>query len=357
MKIGIVTHPLCNNYGGILQNYALQYVIKKLGHEVKTIDFAYRTPYTRYILSICKQILIGVINLRKPQIPQRPHVIHKRNLQMDVFVNKYIKTTEIVHSYSSQLIKREHFDAVIVGSDQVWRPQYNYYIEDMFLKFVPSQTKKIAYGASFGVDMWEYDKDLEIRCKKLISRFSSVSVREKSGVELCREFLSTEAQWVLDPTILAGQSAYLPLINKYSGKPYLFAYILDITKQKIEYINSIAQLNNLEVKICSAEMGANLSIEEWLSAIVNSTKIITDSFHGTVFSIIFHKDFYSIVNKQRGGTRFNSLLSSLNLEDRMIDIDNYNSCHCKKINWLDVETHIDAMRHISLLYLQNSLIY
>jgi hypothetical protein len=356
MKIGIVTQPLYNNYGGLLQNYALQQVLKRLGHEVKTIDFVGRTSFTRYLLSICKQLLIAILKRRRPQI--RPYVAIPtfRNPIMADFVNNHIDRTRIVHSYNKKIVSEEHFDAVITGSDQVWRPMYNRYIEDMFLKFVPDSIKKIAYAASFGVDTWEYNVLQTKRCTKYVKRLDTVSVREATGVELCKTYLGVNAQHVLDPTILAGAEAYKPLLKeKTEEQDYLFAYILDITPEKQAYVENMAKSKGLKAIIKSADKNATLSVEDWLSMIANSSMVVTDSFHGTVFSILFHRDFYSIVNVARGGTRFSSLLSPLGLEHRMGDVSQFTLTEPSPIDWQQVDIILDKHRQDSMNFLTNAL--
>ena len=356
MKIGIVTQPLYNNYGGLLQNFALQQVLKRLGHEVKTIDFVGRTSFTRYLLSICKQLLISVLKCRRPQI--RPYVAIPtfRNSIMDDFVNNHIDTTRIVHSYTKEIINEEHFDAVITGSDQVWRPIYNRYIEDMYLKFVPNSIKKIAYAASFGVDTWEYNSRQTRRCAKYAKRLDAISVREATGVELCRTHLGVNAEHVLDPTILAGAEAYKPLLKEnIEQQDYLFAYILDITPEKQAYVENMAKSKGLKAIIKSADKNAILSVEDWLSMIANSSIVVTDSFHGTVFSILFHREFYSIVNIARGGTRFASLLSPLELEHRMGDVSQFTLTEPSPIDWIQVDHILDKQRQDSMNFLTNAL--
>lgn len=356
MKIGIVTQPLHNNYGGLLQNYALQQVLKRLGHEVKTIDFVGRTSFTMYLLSICKQLLISVLKCRRPQI--RPYVAIPtfRNPIMADFVNNHIDRTRIVHSYNKKIINEEHFDAIITGSDQVWRPIYNMNIEDMYLKFVPNSIKKIAYAASFGVDTWEYNAKLTKRCAKQAKRLDAISVREATGVELCRTNLGVNAEHVLDPTILAGAEAYKPLLKENTEQQdYLFAYILDIAPEKQSYVESIAKSKGLKTIIKSADKNATLSVEDWLSMIANSSMVVTDSFHGTVFSILFHREFYSIVNIARGGTRFASLLKPLGLDYRKGDVSQLQSLESSSIDWKQVEHILDKHRQDSMKFITNAL--
>lgn len=356
MKIGIVTQPLYNNYGGLLQNFALQHVLKRLGHEPKTIDFVERSSFTRYLLSICKQLLISVLKCRRPQIRSYIPIPTFRNPVMADFVNNHIYRTKIVHSYTKKIVNEENFDAIITGSDQVWRPIYNMNIEDMYLKFVPNSIKKIAYAASFGVDTWEYNAKLTKRCAKQAKRLDAISVREATGVELCRTNLGINAEHVLDPTILAGAEAYKSLLKeKKEEQDYLFAYILDITPEKQAYVESMAKNKGLNVIIKSADKNATLSVEDWLSTIANSSMVITDSFHGTVFSILFHKEFYSIVNVERGGTRFASFLSPLRLVHQMGDVSQFTLTEPSPIDWQQVDKILDKHRQDSMNFLTNAL--
>ena len=355
MKIGIVTQALANNYGGLLQNYALQYVLKKLGHEVKTIDYVYRLSYIRYVLSACKQSIFAIIRLKRPNLKSYAAMPKHRIPIMADFVNRNIEKTEIVHSYTKDIIKQEEFDAIITGSDQVWRPKYNEYLEDMYLRFVPDDIRKVAYAASFGVDSWEYSPKHTKLCVKLAQRFNAISVREESGVQLCKDHLGVHAECVLDPTILAGAQAYAPLIKEYQDGNYLFAYILDITEEKKASVESIAKSNGLKTIIRSAGRDANLSPEQWLSMIAHASMVITDSFHGTVFSILFHREFLSIVNKSRGGTRFASLLVPLGLESRMGDMAQLRFTQQCVIDWKQVDNNLAIQREKSMNYLTKAL--
>ena len=355
MRIGIVTQPLHNNYGGLLQNYALQQVLESLGHEVKTLDFVYKQTFIRYLIISCRQILAAVIKGRKLSLHPYRLFPNVRIGLTDEFVRKHIKTTRTIHAYTPELVKNEKFDAVITGSDQVWRPMYNVYLEDMFLKFVPDNVHKIAYAASFGVDYWEFKPRQTKRCRKLAKRLWRISVRELSGVNLCKHHLQVDATTVLDPTILAGVEAYKPLLIECGEKKFLFAYVLDITPEKKAFVEQMAKEHSLEPKIYGADQNAQLSVEEWVSMTAHATMVITDSFHGTVFSILFHKNFYSIVNIERGGARFSSLLSSLGLENRMGDLSQLRRLPPPPINWGKVDLLLDEQRTQSMNYLRNAL--
>ena len=351
MKIGIVTHILGNNYGGLLQNYALQYVLKQLGHQPMTIDFILRQSRRSYIFSLCKQLLWSITKLRHPRLRRS-----FSNIVLADFIERYILTTKKVYSYTKDIVDKEKFDLIIVGSDQVWRPKYVCELENMYLKFVPDDIKKIAYAASFGVDTWEYNAEQTETCTKYAKRLDAISVREATGVELCRTYLGVNAQHVLDPTILAGAEAYKPLLKeKTEEEDYLFAYILDITPEKQSYVESMAKSKGLKVIIRGADKNSTLSVEDWLSMIANSSMVVTDSFHGTVFSILFHKEFYSIVNVARGGTRFVSLLSPLGLEHRMGDFSQFTLTEPSPIDWQQVDKILDKYRRDSINFLTNAL--
>lgn len=351
MKIGIVTHILGNNYGGLLQNYALQYVLKQLGHQPMTIDFTLRQSRRSYIFSLCKQLLWSITKLRHPRLRRS-----FSNIVLADFIERYILTTKNVYSYTKDIVDKEKFDLIIVGSDQVWRPKYVCELENMYLKFVPDDIKKIAYAASFGVDTWEYNAEQTETCAKYAKRLDAISVRETTGVELCRTYLGVNAQHVLDPTILAGAEAYKPLLKeKTEEEDYLFAYILDITPEKQSYVESMAKSKGLKVIIRGADKNSTLSVEDWLSMIANSSMVVTDSFHGTVFSILFHKEFYSIVNVARGGTRFVSLLSPLGLEHRMGDVSQLQSLELSPVDWKQVDHILDSQRQDCINFLTNAL--
>jgi hypothetical protein len=299
--------------------------------------------------------LLAIVKLKRPELKSYVAMPKHRIPIMADFVNRHIEKTQIVHSYCTDTISKEQFNAIITGSDQVWRPKYNEYIEDMYLKFVPDDICKVAYAASFGVDSWEYNPKQTKSCAKLAQRFNAISVREISGVQLCKENLGVDAECVLDPTILAGAQAYKPLIRKNQDGDYLFAYILDITDDKRASVETIAKSRGLKTIIRSAGRSADLSPEEWLSMIAHASMVITDSFHGTVFSILFHREFLSIVNKSRGGTRFASLLVPLGLESRMGDMAQLRFTQQSVIDWKQVDNNLAIQREKSMNYLTKAL--
>ncbi len=356
MKIGIVTQSLANNYGGILQNYALQMILKRLGHIPVTIDF--KCPpvdYRTYSYVLVKALVANIIPSKRRPIPKRD--INRRSSTMDAFVNKNLLKTNLLDHYYPELVDEYGLDALIVGSDQVWRPIYNYYLEDMFLQFaVDADIPKIAYAASFGVDNWEFTADQTRSCRRLAHYFKSISVRERSGIDLCRDFLNIDAVEMVDPTMLLSRTDYETLckdipVNK---KNILAAYVLDLNNEKKRFINKLAEKHNLEVVLFRADLNCSLSIEEWIAMFRDSKYIVTDSFHGTVFSIIFNKPFLSIPNVGRGTTRFTSLLAKFGLEHRLVStFDTYNET--ETIDWNQINGIIVSLKYKACSYLTSHL--
>ena len=373
MKIGIITHPLYTNYGGILQAYALQTVLERMGHEVCEVEIKrkkQRIPAWKFPISITKRLIFKYL------FGKGNHKIFLERYENKVWPLISSNTRNFVDKYmhqklvSSFLEVKDKFDAFIVGSDQVWR--YKYYpwfgndIANVFLGFVPAQTKKIAYAASFGTDEWEYPDNEAKRCQEFVRKFDAISVREMSGIKLCKEHLYVEASCVLDPTLLLTKDDYLSLIKQSQlekSKGNLFCYVLDSDMSKTNIIKNVAnekQLIPFFVNAKVSDVYALLEeriqppVEEWLRGFYDSEFVITDSFHACVFSILFHKQFVVIGNEERGLTRFKSLLSTFGLESRLIDSsDKVNGLDV--INYDKVDEKLNELRAYSYSFLNNAL--
>lgn len=357
MRIGILTQPLTSNYGCILQNYALQQTLMKMGHTPITIDigkytwFNWVKDFAKYIVKVCLN--------KKTVFPPIPTAIKKENKPLRNFVKNNIKITRTRYSQlSPKIIRRNDFDAIIVGSDQVWRPKYNWkLLPDMFLRFAEKDNiRKIAYAASFGTDKWEFNKEQTSTCASLAKQFDAISVREESGVELCQEGLGVNAVHVLDPTLLLSKKDYLKLCDKVAHRtPFVLAYILDYDDNKIKEIVEFAKCKGLSyiIKSAGGKVNENDSIEDWLSLFRDAQFVITDSFHGTVFSIIFNKDFYVFCNPKRGNSRFTSLLQLVGLENRIVE-----DCRIpqeEQINWDEVNQLRKDKVVFSISFLEEAL--
>ena len=296
MRIGIVTQPLEMNYGGILQNWALQQVLKRMGHEPITIE-AYQRYSTLHFTYNWFRVAIKRLLGKNIKYPTR-YCGALRNELMGQFIEQHINKTQVMWNYNRVTVKKYGLDALVVGSDQVWRVAYNGdHIEDMYLKFAQGlPIKRIAYAASFGVDEWEYNEEQTIACAALAQQMNAISVREESGVKLCHDRLGINAVQVLDPTMLLNQDDYQQIIDNEwdASEPYLAVYCLDVTSAKKDFITKLAEKRGLTVCYFSAGWQSQLTIEQWLAMIKNATLVVTDSFHGTVFSILFEREFYTL---------------------------------------------------------------
>lgn len=372
MKIGILTHPLRTNYGGILQNYALQYVLKSLGYSVETINWQENKSIIYIVTSYIYRLFAHYI-LRKKNMPTDMflNVTNKQFLyissNIQTFILKHIKLSQTILSLKRiGEVNGFGYDVIVVGSDQVWLPQY---VPTMFLNFIKSnKTKKIAYAASFGKEYWTYNDHIPDVCSLLAKEFTAISVREDSAVSLCKKYLGVSAIQVLDPTLLLDSEIYSSLINdENSVKPYLMTYVLDDKSYKENIINSVSQFLKIpEITIRENKQtwklfGDNRNlvvkpIESWLQGIRDSKFVVTDSFHGVAFSIIFNKQFIAIGNRKRGLARFQSILKQFNLLDRLVDentnIDNYLK-NIKVIDYDKVNKQKKILQEQSMQFLKN----
>ena len=357
MKIAILTQPLRTNFGGILQDYALQMVLKRLGHEPVTIDYACRYTKVRWLMGRIKSLITDT----KHHI-QFPRYNRAGQENLNRFIHDNITMTKPINAPGLDIINSIKPDAIIVGSDQVWSPWANVPIDflgNMYLDFIPDyKGQRIAYAASFGGGEWAYTPEWTEKCRKLAKKFDVISVREESGVKLCKEHLGVEAKHVFDPTLLLTAAEYERLLPASQMQPdYLFAYILDTSTEKKAFLQKVADKYGLRLVIKGAndDLKWEDSIEGWLSDIKNAAFVVTDSFHGSVFSILFHRPFLSIINNKRGADRFTSLLGKLGLLERLINETTKIEDISNEINWQAIEDRLEHEREVSMNYLKEVL--
>ncbi len=359
MKIGIVTQPLLNNYGGVLQNFAMQHALRKLGHEPITCDYIPRMSRGRFVKIWLRNFFYNLFHTTKRALPTS-RVSTARHPYFKAFIDRHISCTKSIHKYTPKLISEYQLEALIAGSDQVWRPRYNRKVlTSMFLDFVEDRTnvKKVAYAASFGVDYWEYRASRTRKCRKFAKRLDAISVRENSGIALCRDNLRVEAIEVLDPTLLLTADDYKAICVSVpqSKERYVAAYILDATPEKVALVEQEAQRRGVGCRIYGAGHDVELTIEEWLSLFRDSEFVITDSFHGCVFSIIFRREFAAIINRKRGASRFVSLFGKFGLLDRIVIDAARGILPSQPIDWTHVERELQRWQNLSIDYLNRAL--
>ncbi len=312
MRIGIVTLPLHNNYGGILQNWALQQVLIRMGHEPITIDAYVKYPYSHYVLRQFAYYCSRLIGKNLPA-PQKPFMGRVTDPMLGEFIVNNIKLTKPVRKYYSRLIKRYRLDVVVVGSDQIWRPKYNERIETAFLDFLLDypHIRRYAFSVSLGTDKWEFSEQETANCRFLIKRFDAISVREMSAVELISKYLNVKPLLTLDPTLLLDAKDYCKLCEDIprSKEPYIAIYCLDTSSSFTEKCRNLSKVLHLPMHFFSAENNSSLTVNQWIAMFRDARFVITDSYHGTIFSILFDKPVMVYENKDRGVSRIETLLA------------------------------------------------
>jgi hypothetical protein len=350
MTVAIITLPLAYNIGGILQNYALQQVLRKLGHEPITFD-----QTTGYVARwrLFRHYILQKLKILPKELSPNPSI--------DNFVSAHICSTPKARFISDfKRYDREYKpQAYIVGSDQVWRGDYVIFPTANFLSFSNCKSK-LAYAVSFGTDQWSFKQDITPTLIESAQHFQAISVREESGIKICADALKVDAVHVVDPTMLLTKEDYLQLsLSLPKTENVLTTYILDMDNDKESIIQSILstlKLHELPLKNSVINRSpSNVSIEQWLAAFRDAKMVVCDSFHGTVFSLIFEKPFIVLANQQRGNARLESLLASFGLQERFVTAQNINLSSIMPIDWNKVRNRKQELINKSLNFLINNL--
>lgn len=357
MRIGIVT--FFGPYGGALQCYALQHVLNSMGHEVSVIN--------RNWGKFCPEKGKSLISIS--ELKHKLHGIIVTDPFAKFYKKNYFFTAPVLTEEDMvDLGTKKYFDIMIVGSDQPWNSEciktMGYYF---YLDWVSPDVRKYAYAVSYGKDYFQASKNEINDIKAILKTYQAISVRESSGVTISKELFDIDAQLCLDPTLLLSYRDYNSLIiDKKLYKDYICVFLLDPTEEKYLFVREIAEKECLHIVDNNPSVPNNRlkryfyhkrSISQWLRNIRDSKYVITDSFHGTVFSLLFHKQFISIDNKKRGSARFESLLSAIKLSDRLqaigaCDVDILYSILIKDIEYDRVDAIINNMKLASLSFLE-----
>jgi len=386
MIIGIVTLQNSNNYGAMYQVYALSKYLKNLGYDVFILDYemtrdnANLLNYIKNPISFFKKILyrreqvISKIFKKKNTIAK----INRKEGFINIFRNfrgNYLNITKEEYNYQKLVKNCPKADAYICGSDQIWAADFLFTSPAFLLGFVPNGTKKISYAASFGKN--EIESYLNNVFSKYINKFDAISVREKSAISIVEKFSKLEPIHVLDPTLLLKKEDYLEIID-YSLVPdesYIFVYKLNQDKELSDWmdksINLISEKNNHSVLAVSTNLiypfdGNYRELHptpgQLLGLIEKSSLTVTNSFHGTVFSIILQTKFLSFSRdsyKDKQNVRIEELLSNLNLEkfycEPFLDVKEVYKKLSIENNYKNVFEKLAKMRNISENFIEKAL--
>lgn len=326
--------------------------------------WANRINYGADLTAFALQCLINILKKYENLLIDNQFQSYKyKYKKLNFFKNfeKNIKKTTHLSKYSDFLVLNSYADTFITGSDQVFRVsrlgnhKYQY-----LLDYVNSNKKKIAFSASFGVNKEQFMKETSQETienmKFSLSSFDFISVREKSGVKICKDLFDIDAEWIIDPVFILDEVNYDELI-KNSTKDFsnkIVSYVLDTNRKYKKAHKYLSKKYNLKVTELA---NSNESIENWLAAIKNCKFLITDSFHGMCFAIIFNKPFICVANKQRGASRFESILEMLNIENQCIsDVNEIYEKDCIfKVDYEKVNQRIAEEAQRGLDFLKKAL--
>ncbi len=351
MRIGILTFHAAHNYGAVLQCYALITFLRKLGHEVSVIDYKSSKLLEVYKWYSCKRWLRKNPFLACKQLCRELKYMPVRRKRYNNF-EKFIKQDLPLEPISS--ISNNPYDIIIIGSDQVWNfnltKGFDKYYWGAFLH--PSKTKLVSYAASM-MDSWPVQFDKIIG--EFTKNFWKISIRELSIANKIKTITTREITQVDDPTLFINSTEWAKISYPYIGsKPYIFVYQVETTDITIKIANYIAEQKGLDIIYLSArpddintENIAASGPEHFLGLIMKAEFVICSSFHGTIFSLIFHKQFYSVKGLGKNA-RVETLLQRYSLLNRFIDTvpDSIETIDYTKINICASQSSYDYLSSI-----------
>lgn len=357
MKVGIITFHRPLNYGAIFQTCALAKKLNELKINAEIIDYR-NSKHEQEINNMNFNTAVGSKNKIKALLFSKINNSKKQKFQS--FSDKNIKISK--EKYDKNNIKKSinNYDFFITGSDQVWNlnltnEDYNY-----FLKFVDDEKIKISYASSFGYS--KIPEKYVNNSKKYLNKYKKISVREKQGANITTALTNKKVDVVLDPTLLLTKDEWLELSKPVRFKipeKYILLYVVSPTKEDFEMARKFSKIVNMKIILINYNMKYILGMkncfdlgpEEFLWLFKNSTYVLTNSFHGTAFSINFNKEFYVRLSKKEnnGNSRIENIINITGLQDRYLD----ENCKIinKSIDWHEVNEKIKKERKKSLDFL------
>ncbi len=347
-KVGIIT-IISNNLGNRLQNYALQEILSKLGMECSTIPMKSGYGHIPKSKLHIKSFLSFLF-------------IKYNNVTWDKFNQNIIWESKNVNDLSTEEINK--FDYFIAGSDQIWNPLFKFNSSREFLVFAKS-SQKVAYSASIGLE--ELPNNVEEKYAKYLHDFKAISVREDAAAQIIQQILGINCPVLIDPTMLINTDKWISISKKPKiniKEKFAVMYVLGIEKEGLKaYITEDSKRRNIKViDIVEYNMQNNYAIgpSEFIYLISHCDYIYTDSFHGTIFSILFHKDFLVFERPEEKGygkmsSRIDTLLNKFELNERKLIPAKQLKFIISSIKYSNVDILLEVERKKAINYLQNAL--
>lgn len=360
MRINTITCHDVYNSGASLQAYALMKYLQECGHDVKIIDYKPEYLSRHYKLWIVanpkyeKNIILKTMYLLL-KLPGRLWALKTKKV-FDNFRNQYLDITETRYKSNEELKDNlPEADIYIAGSDQIWNATFtNGKDEAFYLDFVPNNKIKASYAASFATET--FPEELKQKTSKMLSQFDYISVREKSGLEILKDMDIKNGVQVLDPVFLLDKEHWEKMcIDIKCTQKYLLVYDFDNNPLIKEIAIKISKEKGLKIYTIfksdySDKVISQMGPIEFISYIKNAEFIISNSFHGTAYSLIFEKEFIVTNRVDKINTRMRDLLSEIGISERLVsNVDEIN--YLSKLNYLDIKDNIDNLIKQSKLYL------
>lgn len=388
-KIALVTCYDKHNYGSMLQAYATQMALDRLGIDNETIDISgvchqiHRAKIIYFIQASCtSDILRYKVGMAKNVIKKRfqkseyRRLSHIRHQKFQLFLESQFRLSKPYRTKTqlSQACK-EQYQSVLVGSDQLWLPS-NIAADYFTLNFVPKHVNKVSYGTSFGIT--SLTPRFEKKSQRFLGRMNHISVRESSGQSLIENLLGKTVPVVCDPTLLFTGEEWMTVQKKEAIEKdaYILCYFLGNNPLHRKFATRLKEATDMKViafvhldefvkldEIYADETPYNVGPVEFLNYIRNASYVCTDSFHGSVFASLYHKDFftfrrYAKTTRHSTNGRVEHLLDQLGLRERLM-VGNEDVCQCVslEIDYAEVDQRLEAMREYAYGYLREALGY
>lgn len=370
-KIGTMTFHIAHNYGAVLQAYALPKVVQSMGYECEVVHYCFPYIYGWDHIERLQELnkKHGIIGGTLRYIKRSLNGVYNPNLKQtkfENFIHHVIPLSAKRYSDASELQNMD-YDVILFGSDQIWNSQLTGGVAKEFVGGFAclSYTRKIAYAASCG--RTEFLDEEKEQYYPLLKDFNALGVREHG---LCQSLCDDgfDAKQVLDPTLLLTKNQWNEMTKstkhgvKLPQKDYLLVYVFDEDNSIYQFIDRIAEKYDLEVCVIAYHMKEeiekynvyqNCGPEDFVRLIAGASRIVTTSFHGTVFSILYEKEFYCVPHPTLH-ERTDSLLLVLNLSNRNCSIET-NIDEMDLIKWSEVKQRLDVLREDSLKFLREAI--
>lgn len=359
-RVGIMTYHNTRNFGGVLQAYALQEILRNLGAEVEIINYFCDSIQKNYKINkfyenkSLKEFLKWILTVKDYTISQR---------KFNNFFLNYFNLSQQEYNIDNIYETNNNYDIFITGSDQVWNMNLTNGDNSFFLNFVDSEKLKVSYAASFGYK--ELPHSYINITKELISDFDYISVRELEGQKIIDHHCQKESRVVLDPTLLLTGENWKSMASNIQNKDeYIFVYIVAPSKKLIDFARKLAKKHKCKVictqythkKIFDFENRCDISPLEFLGLLNNAKYVVTTSFHGVALSINMNKQFFYELdsNKNNYNSRIETLINNLNINGREIK-NGFVESENNLIDYKSVNNRLEELRIDSIEYIQQFL--